>query len=96
MRRIFTENLNPVNPTDPASSVRVLESYIRYMMERIEFALTALAGNGADTSLAEIAGELKETSGEIDTLNERLENIEQAVADLQTTVGDISTVLSQI
>ena len=42
---VFPQRMDRVDPSDPAGSLRMMEDYIRYMTERVEFSVTNHARN---------------------------------------------------
>jgi len=85
---VFDKELNHLNTSDVASSLRTLESYISYMQERLEFQNTNLTKtlSASGTSAAEIV-----------LLVAALQNSTQAIQSSITTMqGQITTIQAQI
>ena len=92
---VFTENMNRMDPEHPEQSLRMLDGYIRYMQERIEFAngrlARSLSASGASTkelqaALGEVrsrqaaqASELAGFTGQVNGLRARVEAAEGRV-----------------
>ena len=105
MANTFPEKLDKINYDDLKSGVQQLESYIRYMCERTDFAVAnitkvaAKAGNiGADVVI--LMQELEKTvsvlksqvagfSGSITGINNRLDEINDTIEKLDKRIAEL-------
>lgn len=74
---VFPERMNPINPEDVEASLRTLERYVSYMVERVEFALSK--NFRTTTELGEAA---EETAVSLEEAVESLRTINDAVSGL--------------
>ena len=96
---VFPEQMNPLHTGDMKGSMRTADEYIRYMVERIEFAIrnttktmTDLGVSSAElyvlvtalrNTVAAMESELDERTGEIGELKEKTAKLEQEVEALK-------------
>lgn len=85
---VFPERMNPINPEDVEASLRTLERYVSYMVERVEFALSK--NFRTTTELGEAA---EETAVSLEEALESLRLINDAVSGLADDVGEMSEAL---
>ena len=65
---VFPDRMNRIDPQDTEGSIRTLDTYIRYMVDQVEFALSNAfrTANGLGTSSAEMALMLTKLSRDLD------------------------------
>ena len=65
---VFPDRMNRIDPQDTEGSIRTLDTYIRYMVDQVEFALSNSfrTANGLGTSSAEMALMLAKLSRDLD------------------------------
>ena len=96
MDRVFPENMNPVNVNDTRQSLETIESYVRYMRERLEYSFTVLTKLNSGTSLADLSSRMSTLETRIGSLTSTVNALGERVSDLENALGDIETLLSQI
>ena len=67
MYNVFPESMNQL-PDDPKEAVAVMEKYIRYMCERIDFALTSGLKIGG-RNLTQLSQDVTGLENSVDTIN---------------------------
>ena len=84
MPNVYPESLNPVDTRNLREAVRQLESYIRYMCERSDFAITTVGKNGgsSEQELRDLAARVSADESRITQLELRkqLPNVTSADA----------------
>lgn len=83
MDKVFPENMNPINLDNEKQSLSTIESYIRYMRERIEYTITILTKINSGTSLADLATRLSNVEMRVSALSSTVASLNARVADLQ-------------
>lgn len=100
MDRVFPENMNPVNAADPQAAISTIDAYLRYMRERIEYAIGIITKLNGGTSVADLAERLLGAERDIgliyQDLDEQGTGIGYRVLMLEQQVGNIASVLAQI
>ncbi len=81
MDRVFPKNMDPIDRNDEKKAIGVLEDYVRYMKEQIEWAVSVILTLNGGTSLAKVAMD-------IETLKTDVGVIKQSVNDVARQVGD--------
>jgi acetylornithine deacetylase/succinyl-diaminopimelate desuccinylase-like protein len=71
MDSVFPENMNPIDLDNTKQALSTIESYLRYMRERIEYTITILTKLNSGTALADLASSVaklqaKHASGSTD------------------------------
>lgn len=96
MNNVFPESLNNL-PEDPYEAIKVLENYIRYMTERIDFALTSglkVGGRNLTQLSQEVTGietTLEAVNGEIVDLGTALDTKVDKVSGKGLSTNDYTT-----
>ena len=99
---VFPEKMNRLNPEDTKGSLGKVESYIRYMVERVEFAMSNTTRNvsQADTSNEALAAAVNDIAdaisamqstmssmaGGITAANNRITEMQESITTLQERV----------
>lgn len=85
---VFPESMDPIEPEDPARSLRTLDEYVRYMTERIEFGMRNMTKNvaAAGMSSTEMYILLVAMDNRISALESTLNGVRGSVTALQGTV----------
>ena len=89
MAIIFPESMNRLDPSKPQESLKVIESYIRYMTERMEFAGNGMTGGG--TVSAAVEQQLLELASSLSAMQNAINAVALAVSilnDLMEVEGD--------
>ena len=87
---VFPELMDKIDPEDVNSSLRTIESYIHYIVERVEFSLsntfrtTTTLGSSAEA----ISLVLQETVNKLSTLTGQVGAVQGDVTGLQTALAD--------
>ena len=103
---IFPEQMNKLNLDDTKGSFSKIESYIRYMTERVEFAMSNTARNVSQTGMTnealvalvkDIAEEISamqsamsNMAGGITAANNRITEMQKSITTLQTDLGSLT------
>ncbi len=99
---VYPERMDQIDPEDVESSLRTIESYIHYMTERTEFALTNTfrTTNGLGSSAQAVALVLQETVDNLSALNGQVGSlsgdITDAQADIQAMHGTLAAIYETI
>ncbi len=90
---VFPESMDPIEPEDPARSLRTLDEYVRYMTERIEFGMRNMTKsvNAAGISSTEMYILLVAMDNRISALESALNGLRGTVTGLQGTVTELGT-----
>ena len=90
---VLPENMDKLNPEDARQSFSILENYIRYMGERIEFAMRNVTRSvtAAGVSNAEIYVLLTALNHEMSALKSTVNGQSGTITSLGTQVGDLKT-----
>lgn len=82
MDRVFPENMNPINAADPQAAINTIDVYLRYMRERIEYAIGIITKLNSGTSVADLA--------------ERMAAVEIRAAQAVNAVASVSSTVSTL
>lgn len=82
MDRVFPENMNPVNAADPQAAISTIDGYLRYMRERIEYAIGIITKLNGGTSMTDLA--------------ERMSAVEIRAAQAVNAVASVSSTVSTL
>ena len=91
MSAVFPESMDRLNRQDVSGSLAVIENYIRYMTERVEFSMrnTTRAVGAAGISSAELVLVLEQMQNNISALSSKINEISGAVTSIQGMVEDL-------
>ena len=104
MDKVFPENMNPINLDNTKQSLSTIESYLRYMRERIEYTITILTKLNTGTSLADLSSRLAQVETRVSGLSSAVASLSGRVTDLQgmhlsggsdpdsSTVGEVGSI----
>ena len=86
---VFDKELDHIDPGNVAGSLRILESYIAYMRERLEFNNTNLTKtlSASGTSTAEIVLAVAALENSVQALQSSVSSINGQISSLQTSVS---------
>lgn len=109
---VFPENMNKLDVTNTAGSLSIIENYIRYMTERMEFSTSNMTRTVSDAGvstvevmmmLQEVTGALSEVSsalnkmiGDITALNTRVTTLNNSVTEQNTKMKTIQNDLTNL
>jgi len=106
---VLPEDMNKIDTQDPQGSLKVIEQYIRYMGERIEFSFSQMTKNvsAAGVSSAEIyilvtamGNQISAMQSSINGIVGRLNGIDNSIAQINNSITaiqeNISTINGQI
>lgn len=88
MAKVFPEEMDRIDPANVPQSLRTVEDYIRYITERVEFAVgrtTRMASEGGISDLAVVAL-LNEMNGTLKSLESAVTNLRNDVSALDERV----------
>lgn len=95
---VFPESMDPIEPEDPARSLRTLDEYVRYMTERIEFGMRNMTKsvNAAGISSTEMYILLVAMDNRISALESALNGLRGTVTGLQGTVTALQGTVTEL
>lgn len=95
---VLPENMDKLNPEDSRQSFSILENYIRYMGERIEFAMRNVTRNvaAAGVSSAEIYVLLTALNHELSALKSTVNTQGGSITGILKTLGDMEDALAAL
>lgn len=93
---VLPESMNKIDVKDTEKSLSTLENYIRYMGERIEFAMRNVTRNVSDAgvSSAEMYVLLVAVQNSVSTLSSELNTLKSTVNTMQGTVNTMQGTLN--
>ena len=86
--KVFTETMNHTDPEDTKGSIRTIDRYIRYMTERVEFAIKSVfkVASEAGSSSAEVLNAIRILQDSVSTLSSSVSRLQ---GDVTRAQGDI-------
>lgn len=109
---VFPESMDRIDPDDPGAALSTIESYIRYMQERIEFANknTLRTVSEAGVSSAELyskivaiantvqglASQIASLNGDVTALSGSVNTLSGSVATMQGQINNVQDQISTI
>lgn len=100
--KVFTETMNKLNPEDSRSSITIIDNYIRYMTERIEFSVKGVfkAASEAGNSSAEVLQAVRTLRDTVSILSSTVSRIQGELIAAQAAIvllqGDMVTAKANI
>lgn len=93
---VFPERMNKLDTADVNSSLRTLESYVNYMVERTEFAITNTfrTTTGLGSSAEAVALVLQETADKVASLSSDVNAMQGSLRDILDSLGTLTEALS--
>ncbi len=107
---VLPESMNKLNVEDTERSLSVIENYIRYMGERIEFAMRNVTKSVSDAgvssaemyvllvalqnTVSEVSSRLSTLTGTVNTMQGTVNELSTRIGTLETNVSTLSTGLS--
>lgn len=90
---VFPEQMERIDANDTAGSLRRIDSYIRYIVERVEFSMrnTTRSVNEAGVSNVTLYQQLLETVNAMSILQSALSGMQGEIKSLNTRVGEMQT-----
>ena len=101
---VLPESMNRLDPSDAGGSLAILENYIRYMGERLEFAMGNMTRtvSAAGVSSAEVyilltaaQNEISAMKSELGTLTGRLTDLAGRMVEAETTLARLTQTVTQ-
>lgn len=89
---VLPESMNKLETNETEKSLSVIENYIRYMGERIEFAMRNITKT--DGGVTEL--EFTELENKVSTLSSNVNNMQGDVTGLQSRTAALETSLSEL
>ena len=98
MAAIFPEQMNRLNPSDAESSLQIIERYIQYMVERLEFdnSVTEKSLTAAGTTSQDIVKMFLTHADNLAMLQQRVNTLNNAVISYQRQVSDMQTQIEEL
>ena len=109
---VFPESMNRLDINDSKKSIQVMESYINYMCERVDFAInnmtTNLASQGdvapylaekleeVTSALNQVSSSVGSLSGTVTNLVNRTKAVEDSLEEIETTISTIDEKINLI
>ena len=107
---VLPESMNKIDVEDSERALSTIDNYIRYMCERIEFAMRNVTKNVSDAgvssaemyvllvalqnTVSEVSSRLSTLTGTVNTMQNTLTSLQDTVSKLSTNVSSLSTELS--
>jgi peptidoglycan hydrolase CwlO-like protein len=107
---VLPESMNKIDVEDSERALSTIDNYIRYMCERIEFAMRNVTKNVSDAgvssaemyvllvalqnTVSEVSSRLSTLTGTVNTMQGTLTSLQDTVSELSTNVSSLSTELS--
>lgn len=93
MAAVFPESMDKLNHKNAEGSFAIIENYIRYMVERIEFSVRGVTRNvsSAGVSNVEIAIRLEEIANAVSSVASEINVIKGQITDLQSRVETLES-----
>ena len=96
MDRVFPKNMDPVDRKDEQKAIGILEDYIRYMKDQIEWAINVILTLNSGTSLAKVAMDIDRLKTDDSTTKRDLDALRETVAGLQTSMSAMIVQLERL
>lgn len=95
---VFPERMDKLDLENTEQSLAVLENFLNYMQERVEFSFTNMfkVVQGAGTSTAELLILIASLSNSLSSVTSQVNQLSGSVTSLQTTVGGHTTELGDL
>lgn len=95
---VYPERMDQIDTEDVEASLRTLETYIHYICERTEFALTNTfrTTSGLGSSAQEVALALQETVDNLSAVSSQIADAQANITRLQDDVGGLADNLSSL
>ncbi len=95
---VFPESLERLNVDDTPGSLRRIENYIRYMVERMEFSNSNMTRNvnGAGVSTVEVLMALKEVTSALSEVKSTMSKMTGDITALGNRVNDMSDAMEAV
>lgn len=93
---VFPEDMNRIDPQVPSEALRVIENYIRYMGERIEFSFSQMTKNvtEAGVSSVEIYIQLQALQHAMSAMQSDVNGLLGRMNSAEGTIGSLTTRVS--
>lgn len=88
---VFPESMNKLDVNDTTGSLNRIENYIRYMTERVEFAMRNMTRNVSDAGVSsvEILLLVQEMAGGLSTINSTVNGMVGEITSLNSRVAEM-------
>lgn len=88
---VFPESMNKLDVNDTTGSFNRIENYIRYMTERVEFAMRNMTRNVSDAGVSsvEILLLVQEMAGGLATINNTVNSMVGEITSLNSRVAEM-------
>ena len=95
---VFPESMNKLDPEDTRGSFSTIESYIRYMGERMEFAMRNMTKtvSAAGVSSAEMYILLTALQNDLSALKSTVNGMTGNITSLSSQVGEMQSTIQEI
>ena len=95
---VFPESMNKLDPEDTRGSFATIESYIRYMGERMEFAMRNMTKtvSSAGVSSAEMYILLTALQNDLSALKSTVNGMSGSITSLSSQVGEMQSKIQEI
>ena len=93
---VLPESMEQIDPENPAESLKILDEYIRYMGERIEFGMRNMTKNAAGISSTELYILLVAMDNRISAQESTVNGLRGTVTGLQGSVSEVQTALAAL
>ena len=95
---VFPESMNKLDVNDVPGSLGRLESYIRYMTERVEFAMRNMTRNVSEAGVSnvELLLLMQEMAGTVATLSNTVNGMTGSITSMGNRLDDMQTAQTQL
>lgn len=86
--KVFTEEMNRTDSSNPERSIDIIDNYIRYMVERIEFSVKGVfkAASAAGSSSAEVMQEVRTLRDTVSVLSSAVSRLQGDMIEAQAAI----------
>jgi len=90
MDRVFPKNMDPIDRNDEKKAIGVLEDYVRYMKEQIEWAVNVILTLNGGTSLAKVAMDIETLKTDVGVIKQSVNDVARQVSDNRDNITGLS------
>lgn len=98
MAAVFTENMNKLDLNDTAGSLKTIESYIRYMQERVEYSTKGVTRivSEAGVSSAQLYTTVLELGNILSALSSRVNDLDGQMNSINANITALSDRMTKL
>lgn len=94
---VFPESMSRIDPSNPQVAIMIMENYIRYMCERLEFSASNTAKNvsAAGVSSSDMYLLVKEQADKVSALQSKVNLLEGKTNEMASQISELSDELQE-